>query len=864
MEEPKRLRAALDAAGDAVLVVDESGRIVECNLAMARLNGYDRDAIVGRALLDVAAELGAAPAEEDGIRAALAGRSFSYVTTRRTRRGETVEVRVDVTQSEHGTVFVSQGLDAHREQRFRTARARAIARAAESLGTPKGLDETLAALAKVVVPEWSDNLLLALAGPDGALSVATVTTTEAGIAAPAVDMLPDTLADALPGSLLDESVRAGAPVLVADVGAPGLSARTRERLTRLGAGSLIVVPLSARGELVGVLCVSTQVDGRRFGQRDVELFTAIGDLAGQAIRAARLEDARRQAEGRFRAAFDHAPIGIVITRLDADGVARFVEANAAMVAISGHPLDVLTGRPATDFTHPDDRDDEARRLGSLRTAELEEASAEKRLVRPNGEVRWVYIRSAPLGDGTYVSQIQDITEHKRSRAELEHLASHDTLTGVLNRRSFEAALESALADVRRHGDRAAVMTLDVDNFKHVNDTYGHAAGDDVLRSAATALRQRLRITDQIGRLGGDEFGVILRRTDAAGAQEAGRELLQTLRDLRVPVGDRTVRLTVSAGLRALEAGDTQDGGTLLSEADMAMYDAKERGRDRLVVVRPGDAQPGGRDVLRARFRWSERIRDALEENDGDRFVLWEQPILRLADGVVDRSELLLRLVEADGQVIAPAGLLDVAERFGQIHAIDRWVVGRAIELLAVRQAAGDRRRLEVNLSGESISDASVIDGIVAQVQNATIDASALIFEVTETSTIGNLTQARDLAQRLTDLGCGFALDDFGAGFGSFAYLKHLPLEIIKIDGQFVRGMRESHADQVTVRAIVDVARSLGKQTVAEFVEDGETLELLRELGVDHAQGYFIGKPAPASEPAASPARRRRGRAGAPR
>ncbi len=277
----------------------------------------------------------------------------------------------------------------------------------------------------------------------------------------------------------------------------------------------------------------------------------MGDRAAQAILAARLEEARRRAESRFRGAFDNAPIGVSISQVGPDGIARYVEVNAAQAAICGYPMEELLQRPFSDFTHPDDRHAEAERMLALYQGSATEIGGEKRIVRPDGEIRWVQVRGAPLGDGVYVGQMLDITERKRFETELEHMATHDALTGVMNRRSFEAALETALAGVRRHGDQAAIVTLDVDNFKHVNDTYGHAAGDEVLRSAAHALQQRLRVTDQIGRLGGDEFGAILNRTDARAARGVAEDLLEALRDLRVPVGDRSVRLTVSAGLRTL-------------------------------------------------------------------------------------------------------------------------------------------------------------------------------------------------------------------------------------------------------------------------------------------------------------------------
>jgi EAL domain-containing protein (putative c-di-GMP-specific phosphodiesterase class I) len=213
---------------------------------------------------------------------------------------------------------------------------------------------------------------------------------------------------------------------------------------------------------------------------------------------------------------------------------------------------------------------------------------------------------------------------------------------------------------------------------------------------------------------------------------------------------------------------------------------------------------------------------------------------------VDRAELLIRMADDAGPPIDPVAFLPVAERYGHIGAIDRWVVRQAVALLRERQAAGSAIGAEVNLSGDSLSDASVIDEVIPEIRNAGIDPAWLTFEVTETAAIGNLERARRLAQQLAELGCGFALDDFGAGFGSFAYLKHLPVDIIKIDGDFIRSLPSSPGDQVTVRAVVDIAKGLQKQTVAEYVEDAETLELLRRFGVDRGQGHHIGRPRPAA------------------
>jgi EAL domain-containing protein (putative c-di-GMP-specific phosphodiesterase class I) len=272
-----------------------------------------------------------------------------------------------------------------------------------------------------------------------------------------------------------------------------------------------------------------------------------------------------------------------------------------------------------------------------------------------------------------------------------------------------------------------------------------------------------------------------------------------------------------------------------------MYEAKEAGRDRLAV---NAASTGTGNSIEHRFAWAERIRGALEH---DRFTLHHQPILDLRSGLVTRHEVLLRMVDDQGAIIPPGAFLGTAERFGLINSIDKWVVRQAIALIAEHQQAGHALSLEVNLSGRSIDDPALPELIETELANRSVDPASLTFEITETAAITNMELARSLAQRLTSLGCRFALDDFGAGFASFYYLKHLPLHYVKIDGGFIRELPRSAPDRLVVKAMVEIADAMGLETIAEFVEDAETLELLRELGVDYAQGYHVARPRPAAE-----------------
>ncbi len=435
---------------------------------------------------------------------------------------------------------------------------------------------------------------------------------------------------------------------------------------------------------------------------------------------------------------------------------------------------------------------------------------------------------------------RDITERKQFESQLRQLTDQDGLTGLLNRRRFEEELARAVSAGARYGLVTALAVIDVDNFKYVNDTLGHRIGDELIRGVAATLDRRSRVTDVVARLGGDEFAVLIPHTSPVQATAVLEQVLAKIREQTLVVGDRHLRVTASAGLVTFsDEGLAAD--ELLAAADVTMYEAKEAGRDRLAV---NGASVRASSALEHRFTWAERIRDALEH---DKFTLYHQPILDLSSGQVTRHEVLLRMIDDQGAIIAPGAFLSTAERFGLINAIDQWVIANAIALIAEHEAAGQPISLEVNLSGRSIDDPAVLEVIETELKRSQIDPASLTFEITETAAITNMELARSLAQRLTSLGCRFALDDFGAGFASFYYLKHLPLHYVKIDGGFIRELPRSSTDRLVVKAMVEIAAGMGLKTIAEFVEDAETLELLAELGVDYAQGYHVARPRPATE-----------------
>jgi diguanylate cyclase (GGDEF)-like protein/PAS domain S-box-containing protein len=550
------------------------------------------------------------------------------------------------------------------------------------------------------------------------------------------------------------------------------------------------------------------------------------------------EDSLRATRERFQGAFDAAPIGMALLGLDG----AIEQANEALAGICRRPLEELIGLSFADLTEPGDRQRAEEGLGGLIGEAVDELVLELRFSRGQGAVSEVSVhatlaRESEQGPANVLCQVQDITQRKLFESQLRFMADHDSLTGLLNRRRFEAELERHIAAVKRHGPQGALLLLDLDQFKQVNDTLGHHAGDRLLVAVARVLGEGVRPGDILARLGGDEFALLLPQADTREATHVAQAIIRVLQLQPVVLAGESRRVTASIGIAMFDAAAEVSAESALVQADVAMYDAKESGRNGYSIYRAAHTEGSGHASW---ISWTQKIDSALERG---RLALAAQPIIDLRTGSVWRHELLLRMIGEQGELIEPAAFLDIAERFQLITRLDEWVALRGIELLEQRPEL----RLSVNISGHSLGDERLMGTLTERLGGGTVEPGRLTFEVTETAAVAHMSSARAFAARLRALGCQMALDDFGAGFGSFYYLKHLPFDYVKIDGEFVQHVGSGRVDQLIIESVVSLARGLGCKTIAEFVTSASTERMVQELGVDYAQGFYLGEPVSLSE-----------------
>ena len=585
---------------------------------------------------------------------------------------------------------------------------------------------------------------------------------------------------------------------------------------------------------VGLELLALGKDGREF---PVEITLRPVDIEGMLVVAAIVRDVTESRRVQQASAWLNAIVestGDAIVGVGEKGT--IVSWNPAAERMYGYVEQEVLGRAEETLTAPAQRARQ-RQIRAQALAGAIVANAQSEGLRKDGSTFPVESTASPIlgSRGTPIGVariVRDVTERARFEQELRFLADHDPLTGLLNRRKFGEELARHVAYSARYPEASGALLLgDLDSFKYVNDTLGHKAGDELITSVAQLLRSRLRETDLLARLGGDEFAVLLPRAAVERAAVVAQALTTAVSDHEMVIVGGRVRATMSMGIAPINPA--LNGDAALAAADHAMYEAKRLGGNR---VSSAAADPHARGVARALSGWAERLRVALLE---DRLESYSQPIVEIASGRVTRYELLVRLRE-DGRLVTPGAFLSAAERLGLIEEIDRRVAARAIALLA--DDPGGETSYHVNLSGPSILSPGLLEFVAAQLAAGSVDPARLTFELTETAAIADLNAAQGFARALAEIGCALALDDFGSGFGSFTYLKYLPVRFVKIASDFITGLAHSRNDRLLVKAIIDVAHGMHLEAIAEHVSSEATRQLLAQLGADYGQGFHLGEP----------------------
>jgi len=464
----------------------------------------------------------------------------------------------------------------------------------------------------------------------------------------------------------------------------------------------------------------------------------------------------------------------------------------------------------------------------------------------DGRVIWVRETARLINNENQQKNIllvcEDVTETRILAEKVAYQASHDALTGLVNRTEFDIVIHQAVEEAHEKKTDHALCYLDLDQFKLVNDTSGHMAGDELLRQLGDTLRLQIRKGDVLARLGGDEFGILMNNCSLDEAFHACEKLRNVIREFQFAWEDRSFYVGVSIGIASINncSGNAVE---ILKEADAACYAAKDKGRNRVHVFRPDDEELASRQ---GEMQWVEKIQYGIDKNH---FVLYGQLIVPISDNQEGlHFETLIRYQDEKGKIIPPGAFLPAAERYNMAPALDIWVISHLFEWMSKQQDFLDKLSLcSINLSGLSLSDESMLNFITDAFYRYSIPTEKICFEITETAAIASLSNATKFINHLREQGCSFSLDDFGSGLSSFAYLKNLSVDYLKIDGLFVKDILDDQVDLAMVRSINEVGHVMGKKTIAEFVENEQIFNLLKVLGVDYAQGYGIAKPVPLDE-----------------
>ncbi len=539
-------------------------------------------------------------------------------------------------------------------------------------------------------------------------------------------------------------------------------------------------------------------------------------------------------------------VGDAVITTDNRGYVQFI--NPVAEHLTGYSCDSAFNKPLEKIFNLSSEDNQIEAENPVSTALNEHIilsiTDDIVLIRKDAKEFAIELTAAPIMDDKHgifgaILTFRDVTEMRSMSYQLSYQATHDSLTGLVNRREFERRLGQIIQNARNEKTSHALCYLDLDQFKVVNDSAGHAAGDELLKQLAQKLLPLLRKSDVLARLGGDEFGVLLEGCNEQQAHKIANLIRTAIKETRFPWGNNTFEVGVSIGLVPItaESGSASD---MLSAADTACYTAKENGRNQVQVYREDNLEYSKR---KTEMRWVKDIQQALDSNA---FILHCQKIIPISQHSHYNHfcELLIRLQDSEGKLVPPMAFLPAAERYDLIQEIDKWVVHNALTTLYEFQdeTLPEKLFFSINLSGQSLSDSTFLDYVRAEILNSRCSPDYLCFEITETAAIANMSRAIHFITSMKELGCKFALDDFGNGLSSFNYLKNMPVDFLKIDGNFVRDICHDKMDHAFVESIHRIATMMDIETIAEYVENEETLEMLKDIGIHYAQGFHIERP----------------------
>lgn len=634
------------------------------------------------------------------------------------------------------------------------------------------------------------------------------------------------------------------PVEIPRVSAlPSEAEAERTFFTAAGIRSVLSIPVAHHRRLLGFLGLEMIRAERTWSLEQRTLLKVVGQiLAGALVR----NDAETAlAKEKERALVTLATIAEGVVRTDASGLVEYL--NPAAERLTGWSSAAACGRLVSDvYTVVEENTGRPRTdpIGRcLRLGRPISTPGLSTLLGRAGHERTVRDSASPIQgpDGTLIGSVlvfEDVSEVRGLEREMAFLASHDALTGLANRVEVEIHLEAALEAARDHDTRAALIKIDLVHFKLVNDAGGHVAGDALLCQIAEMLREQTAEAEVLARVGGDEFAILVSDPNGERARQLANRVLSSLRPYRFSWGGQRYDVSASVGLVRIDT-TTDSVGQILKAADVACHLARESGSQRVHEYTRSDLDAIARS---GQVRWVHRIRRALDE---DRMCLYRQRIAPIGEAHGGLHEILVRLVDEHGRHIEPARFIPIAEQYRLGPALDRWVVRRTLGALADSGAADlGQDPVTINLSGQSLDDESFLDFVIERVDASTVDPARLFFEITETAAVGHLARAVGFIGALRDRGCRFILDDFGSGVSSFAYLKNLPVDLLKIDGAFVRSMEHDPVQRAMVRSIHQIGHLMGLGTIAEWVENAATYDMVRDLEIDYVQGFYVHRPEP--------------------